>query len=148
MKKNKAKKVVLIIAIIVLLFGIYNLLWYFTTQSKYTNYSEGMDEFVANKSYVLNPGNGYLYNVKYPDYLTFTGNLAVADENNEVSLIIWPSFYGEDEYGIRITTNDDSYEIMIDKDMKSVENNDILDKYKKEIRMLFQKADEKWGIMH
>lgn len=109
-----------------------------------------MEEFVPNRSYILNPGDGYLYNVKYSDYLTFTGNLAVAADNNEVSLLIWPSlFNGENRYGVRIATDDDTYEIMVDKNIKAKESesNHIIDKYKEEIQVLFQKADETWGVI-
>lgn len=147
---SKSKKLYIIITVIILLFGVYNLIWYYVTQSKYDNFSERMDEFVKNRSYVLNPGDGYLYNVKYPDYLTFTGNLGVSDEKNEISLIIWPSlFNGENEYGVRIIDEDESYEIMVDKDMKAEDSEieDIVNKYQDEIQILFQKADEKWGII-
>lgn len=150
MSKSKSKKLYIIITVIILLFGVYNLIWYYVTQSKYDNFSEKMDEFVKNRSYVLNPGDGYVYNVKYPDYLTFTGNLGVSDEKNEISLIIWPSlFNGENEYGVRIIDEDESYEIMVDKDMKAEDSEieDIVNKYQDEIQILFHKADEKWGII-
>ncbi len=150
MSKSKRKKLYIILTVLILLFGVYNLIWYFVTQSKYDNLSKKMDEVVKNRSYVLNAGDGYVYNVKYPDYLTFIGNLGVSDEKNEMSLIIWPSlFNGDNEYGVRIIDEDESYEIMVDKDMKAEDSEikDIVNKYKDEIQILFQKADEKWGII-
>ena len=149
MKLSKGKKVIILLMVICLLFGVYNLIWYFTTQVKYSTYSENMDEFIPNRSYVLEGEDGYLYNVKYPDYLSFTGNLGVSNNNNEVSLIIWPSIFGEDKYGLKIDTIDDSYEIIIDREMKAEvsEDDKIIEKYKEEIEKLFQKADERWNIM-
>lgn len=149
MKKGKKRRVIIILTVIGVLFGLYNLIWYFTTQSKYGNYIDHMDEFVANRSYILNPGDGYLYNVKYPDYLTFTGNLGISDDNHLISLIIWPSFIGENKYGVRITDNDNVYEVMLDKEMKAKEseNNEIIDKHIGEIQEMFQKADEQWDII-
>lgn len=149
MKLSKGKKIIILLMVICLLFGVYNLIWYFTTQVKYSTYSENMDEFIPNRSYVLEGEDGYLYNVKYPDYLSFTGNLGVSNNNNEVSLIIWPSIFGEDKYGLKIDTIDDSYEIIIDREMKAEvsEDDKIIEKYKEEIEKLFQKADERWNIM-
>lgn len=147
---SKSKKLYITVTVIILLFGVYNIIWYFTTQSKYDNFSKKMDEVVKNSSYVLNTGDEYVYNVKYPDYLTFTGNLGVSDEKNEISLIIWPSlFNGENEYRLRIIDEDESYEIVVDKDMKAEdsESEDIINKYQNEIQILFHKADEKWGII-
>ena len=149
MKLSKGKKIIILLMVICLLFGVYNLIWYFTTQVKYSTYSENMDEFIPNRSYVLEGEDGYLYNVKYPDYLSFTGNLGVSNNNNEVSIIIWPSIFGEDKYGLKIDTIDDSYEIIIDREMKAEvsEDDKIIEKYKEEIEKLFQKADERWNIM-
>lgn len=149
MKKRKLKKIFFIIAAIVLSFGAYNIFWYFSIISKYKDYSENMDELIAYKSYFLNPHDGYLYNVKYPDYLTFTGNLGISDEKNNLALIIWPSLYGENEYGVRIITDEETYEIMVDKNMKAANSsfNSIIDEYKEEIEKLFEKANKQWNII-
>lgn len=150
MKLSNGKKIIIILIVICLLFVLYNIIWYFAIQSKYSEYSKNMDEFIPNRSYVLDGEDGYLYNVKNPDYLSFTGNLGISNNNNEVSLIIWPSFFGEAKYGIKIDTIDDSYEIIIDREMKAEvsEDDKIIEKYKEEIERLFQKADERWNIMN
>jgi hypothetical protein len=149
MNNKKIKSFIILILTLILLFALYNLVWYFATQSKYGGYVKDMDELFANRSYVLEPGDGYLYNVKYPDYLSLTGNLGVTDEENGVALIIWPSFFGEDSYGVRIATDRDTYLVMVNKDIKAIDSvdDDVIDKYKEEIKMLFQKADNKWGII-
>ncbi|XKO55886.1 hypothetical protein ACI2WT_02410 [Lysinibacillus fusiformis] len=146
MKKNK-KIFFIILATVFSVFIIYNLIWYGWMKNKYTAYIEGFNEFVPNRSYVLSE-NSHLYNVKFPNYLSFVGNLGVATDDNKFALIIWPSFIGENTYGIQIKDeNDQVYSIMIKRDLSVVdnENADLIKNNKEQIEILFKKAQEKWG---
>lgn len=161
MKNSKinAKKVIIIIVIIILvLFGLYNITWYQITHEKYDNFSEQMEKTFG-KTYVKpfytsysSFEKGYGYKVKYPDYLSYTGNLAITN-NKDTTLIIWPSIFSEEnnEYGVIIQDNEKGYQIMIDKKANPIEEiyedeSKVLKEKKEEIRDLLNKANEKWNL--
>ncbi len=150
MRITKGKKVVIVIMSIVAVFLAYNLLWYFLVYGKYDQYIKGMEEFRPHMSYVLNGEDGYIYNVKYPDYLSHTGNLCVATEDDKYALLIWPSLLGEAEYGIQIADeeNDGLYSIMLDSTRKPKEDYEIaiIEENVEVINALYDKADKQWGI--
>ncbi|WP_054767354.1 hypothetical protein [Lysinibacillus parviboronicapiens] len=147
MKKNKKRIIIILATVFFPVFILYNLFWYGWMKNKYTAYKEGLNEFVPNRSYVLSESS-YLYNVKFPNYLSFVGNLGVATDDNKIALIIWPSFFGENTYGVQIKDeNDQVYSIMIKRDLSVVdnENADLIKNNKEQIEILFKKAQEKWG---
>ncbi len=147
MKKNKKKIIIIMATVFLSVFIIYNLFWYGWMKNKYTAYTERLNEFVPNRSYVLSE-NSYLYNVKFPNYLLFVGNLGVATDDNKIALIIWPSFIGENTYGVQITDeNNEVYSIMIKRDLSVIDNvnADLIESNKEQIETLFKKAKEMWG---
>lgn len=148
--KNKTKRFLIFIASVILLFGIYNLIWYLLIHSKYDPYTEGMDEFRKNISYILNEEDGYLYNVKLPDYISYTGNLGISTRNNEYSLLIWPNvFTDEVEYGVQIQAeNNEVWSIMVDENMEAVNAyyDEIVNENREAIEDLYKKAREKWSF--
>ena len=73
-KISRTKK---IICTLVILLVCYNLFWLGWRYFKYTSYTERLEVFIEHLSYVYTDEEGYLYNVKLPDYLTYTGNLHV-----------------------------------------------------------------------
>jgi len=122
MKKAKSKKVILvIISIIILLFMMYNLFWYLFVYNEYDKYIAGFEEFRPHISYVLNGDDGYLYNVKYPDYLSFTGNLCVATNDGKQALLIWPEVFGTYKFGVQIIDeeSEEEYSIMLNNSRKA-----------------------------
>lgn len=143
---KKKKTALVCCGIIVLVFIIYNLFWYVVVYSAYDKYTNGMEEYREKVSYVLHEEN-YYYNVKYPDYLCFTGNLCVATDDNKYALIIWPSPGREPEYGLQLVDDDGLlYSIPIDKTMNAVDSDyrEMVKKYKTNVELLFQKAKDKW----
>jgi hypothetical protein len=89
MKKTLKKKLI-ITGSVILLFGIYNLVWYIAVSEKYNDHIIGMEEIYPNRTYVIDNRDGYTYNVKIPDYLTFTGNLGIQPVGGgDCALIIW-----------------------------------------------------------
>jgi hypothetical protein len=148
MRIKKLNKTIIIISIIVLLFGVYNLMWFQLTKSKYRNYINGMDEFRKNVSYVQNNGDGYLYNVKFPEYPTYTGNLAIATRDNKYSLIIWPNIFNNDfKYGVQIENeNNEVISIRVDENMDSINEYDkeMTDKNKEILNELYYISKNKW----
>lgn len=149
MKKFFKNKVIIVSCLVIVVFGLYNAVWYLGTVVKYDQYVKGMDEFAPKLSYVLTGEDGYLYNVKYPDYLYFTGNLAVAKPDDTIALLIWPSkLLGEVKYGVQIQVNEqgDLENIMVDTNMRPLDAyyNDLLDEHKDDIKILMDKANKKW----
>jgi hypothetical protein len=144
---RKKKKMIIILATIFSMFIVYNLLWYAWMNVKYSKYTGDLEEFIPNRSYVLSQ-NAYLYNVKFPDYLSLVGNLAVSTEDNKYALIIWPSFIGDNQYGIQITDeNKQTYSIMINRDLSVIDDvhEEIIDNNKEQVETLFKKAQDMWG---
>lgn len=147
MKKYKKKFIIIILVLII--FGLYNIYWYQTTHSKYSSYIGGMNEFVRNKSYILQDTEGYLFNVKYPDYLSYTGNLGISTEEGKLSLIIWPGMFKSTKYGLRITTNDNVvYNILLDKNANAIDKqyDELIKENRTAIQLLFQKANNQWNL--
>ena len=75
------KKILKIILAAVIVFAAYNVVWFAWSHVKYGKLSDGMKKedfgsFVTPR-YVYTDTDGYDYLVKYPDYLTFTGNISV-----------------------------------------------------------------------
>jgi len=144
---RKKKKMIIILATIFSMFIVYNLLWYAWMNVKYSKYTRDLEEIIPNRSYVLSQ-NAYLYNVKFPDYLSLVGNLAVSTEDNKYALIIWPSFIGDNKYGIQITDkNKQTYSIMINRDLSVIDDvhEEIIDNNKEQVETLFKKAQDMWG---
>lgn len=144
---RKKKKIIIALATILSMFIVYNLLWYAWMNVKYSQYTGDLDEFIPNRSYILSQ-NAYLYNVKLPDYLSLVGNLAVSTDDNKYALIIWPSFIGDNKYGIQITDeNKQTYSIMINRDLSVIDDvhEEIIDNNKEQVETLFKKAQDMWG---
>ena len=98
MKKHRKLKTVLLV--VVGLFVLYNLVWLFLVWNRYHGFTEGMRELYSYQTYVIDEKDGYTYNVKIPDYLSFTGNLGIQPyEGGDCALIIWPGIFKETTYG-------------------------------------------------
>ena len=99
--KREPRKWVIALAVILALFGLYNLIWYTVVWNKYGKLTEGMKELYYHRTYVIDELDGYTYNVKIPDYLSFTGNLGIQkSQDSDCALIIWPGIFKETEYGV------------------------------------------------
>ena len=104
--------------------------------------------------YLKNDKEGFSYSIKYPDYLSFTGNLAISMPSEDYdfytdSLIIWPNFFKDYEYGV-ILYDENNNEYMIEvnenKEPKEPEYQEIIDIHKENIDILFDKANEFWNL--
>jgi hypothetical protein len=131
-------------------FIIFNLVW-FSNYLMYRKFTDGLQEIMSFSAYDILV-DGYGYHVKFPDYLSFTGNLAVITEDNKYTLIIWPSLFAETKYGVMVVTESNEYtdffvQIMIDRDLVSEYDDDqaLIDQHRENIEDLFQKANARWG---
>ena len=95
----------------------------------------------------------YDYSVKYPDYLTFTGNLCVGlpaegDDPFTDFLVIWPKAFGGCEYGVSLREDDAEYQIYIRADGSAVRPEDqaLVDRHRQTVEALLQRAEEMWDL--
>ena len=151
------KKVIKIILCILLLFVMINACWYVWRMVKYDPFTKGMEkseipEFLVPRYYSMD-ADGYDYSVKYPDYLSFTGNLCVGlpttDENVFTDfLIIWPKLFDRYEYGVSLNAEGETYQIYINSDGSPVDPrySEIVNEYKDTIDDLLSRAKEMWDI--
>ena len=103
--------------------------------------------------YVHTDADRYDYGVKYPDYLSFTGNLSVglpATDDNPFTdfLIIWPKLSGGCEYGVSITEDGKEYQIYIHADGSAVrpEDSEVVARNQDHINALLGRAEAMWDI--
>ena len=155
---KEAKKTVLRIALCALaLFVLINVGWYVWRAVKYAPFSKGMDKncfstFIVPR-YAYTDDEGYDYTVKYPDYLSLTGNLCVGlpevDDNPFTDfLIIWPNVTGGYEYGVSLTVGDVAYQIYINPDGTAADPADggRVAACQENVDALLGKAEEMWDL--
>lgn len=145
-KKNNVKNILLLI---ISIFVLWNLSWFLITTIKYHKFVEAVpkNEFGVH----ITEDDGYLYHVKKPGYLHFTGNLGVAKNDSMDGLIIWPLLSGGFKYGIRLQSDGEVYEIYVDENMKPIKKDDIVavqqvEQNKAEIEGMISKANEIWNL--
>ena len=151
------KKVLKVIICILLLFVVINACWYVWRMVKYDPFTKVMEkseipEFLVPRYYSMD-ADGYDYSVKYPDYLSFTGNLCVGlpttDENVFTDfLIIWPKLFDRYEYGVSLNVGNETYQIYINADGSPVDPkySEIVNEYKDTVDDLLSRAKEMWDI--
>lgn len=152
-KMSSSKRIFVIIGCVILfLFCTLNIFWYVAVYCRYSDYT---DKVPKNEYgiYGMTDSEGYNYNVKKPRYLSFkTGNLGVST-NDGIGLIIWPKIFDEYKYGVIITVDEILYQIYITEELEVVDNDNgfykkILFDNREIIEILFEKANDKWGLLH
>lgn len=153
MKKSLKKKILIIVGVIVLLFGLYNLIWYKIVSEKYNDFIIGMEEIYPNRTFAINNQDGYTFNVKLPNYLSYTGNLGVQPyEGGDCALIIWPGIFEETTYGVFIISDDGRrHAVMLTEERMPLgdapeQMKQLVEENKDKIDELFDRAFELWEI--
>ena len=153
------KRIFKIAVAIVIAFAVFNAAWFAWSHIKYGKLSDGKEaaEFnsLFDKRYLYSDADRFDYLVKYPDYLSFTGNMSVglpASSDNPFTdaLIIWPTITGKYELGALLYDEDGTeYSVYIDAQGKALskEDEDVVARHSESIQALLKKADEKWGIL-
>lgn len=105
--------------------------------------------------YAFKDIDGFDYSVKYPDYLSVTGNLAVGfpgtdDDPFTDGLIIWPKLFGGYKYGVILDSLEeggDGYMFYVDPLGNAVEAEyqPIAEKYEAVITQLLERAGLVWN---
>lgn len=146
MKSSKRIKRNILIAGIVFVL-LWNVIWA-ANYLKYRQKGEGYENYQNKFS---NVKDGYSYTVKCPDLFSFTGNYAVTNEDNTITLIVWPKLFLKgafEEYkmGLQIYDNEMSHGYMfyIDSNLAYIrnENNPFTPEEEETIERLLEKRQE------
>ena len=152
------RKILTIILAAAVVFALYNAVWFVWSRTKYGGFSGGMEKVESGSMimprYIFTDSDRYDYLVKYPDYLSFTGNMSVGLPSADAycftdALIIWPKAGGKYELGVLLYDEDGSeYSVYIDSEGNALSKADeeIVSRHRKSIGNLLIKAEEKWGI--
>lgn len=150
------KKVLAVVLFVIAVFLIINIVWYIGRENKYSDYSKGMNESMLSTfltpRYDFVDEEGFTYGVKYPDYLSNTGNLSVAfpavDDNPYTDgLIVWID--GKKyEYGVILYDNENQYMVEIDESGNELNEEDhaVVEDHKENIILLLNKAKKYWNL--
>lgn len=106
MKQQTRKRIIIILLACVSVFALYCVVWAVYVSRVYSPFIKGLDGAKTVES------DGYFYYVATPSFLSFTGNLAVAEsrkdkdvfEDSSVDLIIWPQMNGEYKVLVQVET--------------------------------------------
>jgi len=154
------KKLLIIGGIVLGVYILFNVFWFVWREMKFNEYVlEGMEQVDLSAMvprYYYNDEDGYSWFVKYPDYLSFTGNITVMvptimddeDVHFDDTLIIWPKIFGDFEYGMFIHEGEDVFQIYIDTQGSAIDSDadDLVERHKSNVVILLQKANENWKL--
>ena len=154
------KKILTSLFVLLAVFFLLNLIWLGWRHWAYAGFAEGMTRTETSSAlfptYAAKDEDGFDYTVKYPDYLSLTGNLAVGfpgtDENPFTDgLILWPKLSGGYEYGVILNsreTDDTGYMFYIDAQGSALdaEYEALAEKYRDVIAELLERAESVWAL--
>lgn len=149
--RRKHKRAIIIVGIVILIFALYNLIWYTIIWNKYGEFVQDMKELYYHRTYVIDELDGFTYNVKIPGYLSYTGNLGIqASQNSDCALIIWPGIFKENEYGVFLEDENGrrhAVELTAEREAKPdapEEVKQLVESYRDKIDDLFERAEQQW----
>lgn len=153
----KKKLVIRILLITVSLFLVVNIAWAVIRNAECIRFVKGFDKLETSTlmvpRYALADEQGFTYAVKYPDYLSLSGNLSVClpEEDGSLfvdSLIIWFGAGNKLEYGVVLYDDDEMYQIEIDRQGNPLDTEFeyIADKHKENIELLISAANQIWNL--
>ena len=151
MRQSVKKRVIIkLFLLLLIVFLSYNLFWLGSVYKKYVGYAAGMEAFHNEKiNQFFDPcystqENKMTYSVQCPEYLSLDGNLAVS--KGDLLLIIWPSIFGDTEYGLKKNSLARSYEVMVNERMEPIDPNDasLIEPDVASFNKLMQAAKLKW----
>lgn len=151
------KAVIKVLLCILVIFILTNVCWYAWRAQKYGSFSKGMEEQYFSTwivpRYKTQDKDRFDYGVKYPEYLSLTGNLSVgfpATEENPSTdfLIVWPKAFGGYNYGVSISEGETSYQIYINPDGSTVysEDREVVARNRERINTLLKRGKEMWSL--
>lgn len=154
------KRIVTLLLALVAVFILFNLSWFSWRHIAYSGFAEGMARTNMSSTffptYAGKDQDGFDYTVKYPDYLSLTGNLAVGfpgtDEDPFTDgLIIWPKALGGYEYGVMLNSREDDgsgymFYIYAEGNAVDREYQPVAEAYREVICELMERAQNTWNL--
>ena len=147
------RKILRIVLLFVIVFAVYNVAWLAWSHITYGKFTDGMEEaelssFIEPR-YIYTDDDGYDYLVKYPGYLSFSGNLFVGlptvNENPfRDALIIWPKINGQYELGVLLYDEDGTEHLVYigaDGNALAEEDKAVVSRHREAIKDLLLKAE-------
>ena len=155
--KTGRKTMLRILLSLLLLFLVINAAWFSWRMVTYGAFSREMENTDTGSwlvpRYHYTDADGFDYGVKYPDYLSLTGNLSVklpAEGDNPFTdaLILWPEAFGGCEYGAILMEDGQEYQIYLQADGSPVDPGDkeVAARHQEQIAALLEKAQEMWDL--
>ncbi len=156
MKSGKKKAIKVILGMLAV-FTVVNISWYIWRMVKYDAYCKGWEKnYFATwivPRYTYTDADGYDYGVKYPEYLSFTGNMSVglpATDDNPFTdfLIVWPKLLGGYQYGASVSVDGQGYQIYVKADGTAVdpEHSEVAIQCRDTIKDLLRRAKAMWNL--
>lgn len=172
MSNKKHKIIIALIIAAAAIFAVYNVVWLVFVHTKYYNYQKAVGYDEQLQRYYYRDQDDYVFSVRHPNYLGFTGNLSInpvitgddsaAAQDIRVHLTIWPSAFGDDqEFSVAIQLPDKdnaesgikykNYDFMLDDDQNPInslssEEQEVLEANRASIDLIYKKARDMWGI--
>ncbi len=173
MSNKKHKIIIALIIAAAAIFAVNNVVWLVFAHAKYYNYQKAVGYDEQLQKYYYRDQDDYVFSVRHPNYLSFSGNLAITPvitlnkdrttaDDIWVDLIIWPSAFGDDyEFGVSIQVPDKdnaesgikykNYDFMLDDDQNPInslssEEQEVLEANRASIDLIYKKARDMWGI--
>jgi hypothetical protein len=156
------RKITKIVAIVIGIFAVLNLFCFGWRQIRYSSSIDGMEQTELSTllvpRYAAKDRDSFDYSVKWPEYLSLTGNLTVgfpgiSDDPFTDGLIIWLKIFGGYEYGVILKDPNDpsnGYMFYITPDGQAIdaEYQDIAVQCQTTIKELLERANEYWEIIN
>lgn len=164
MSKNRKIVFSVIASVLLLIFGVWNILWFMYSQ-KYSKLQGNLEKStVGGITRYSTKSDGYYCSMQPPSYLNFNGNICVNNKTvernteKEVSLFVWINLFSNTEYGVMIEDDDQHvYQIYTDKtgtplfseneDAEYIKRvNDLLNSYQNNTSSVFSAFNRVFGI--
>lgn len=135
------------ITAIVISIVLLNVFWLLYRECRYRPFVENIPK--QHDTYITS-ADGYTYSVNKPRYLKFNGNLALINNESNLTLIVWPVFPTGYKYAVML----EHYTVEIDSEANPVNPSDKindsvvseLSKNKEAIEELFYAANNMWNL--
>lgn len=146
--------VLLITAALLVAFLLTATIWRSWRNHRYDPFAAGMKHAASTTGgvprYSLQQ-NGDIYYVKYPDFLSTTGNLAIkpADDTELDALLIWPQAGSGFQYGVILKDGGTTWQVYLEEDGKTARYEDdqwLVDDHAAIIRQYLNKAKAMWDL--
>lgn len=138
--KVKNKRFFVVLSIVIAILG-FQILWYVN----YTQFRRPDGYELAVNDYYKN-FDGYTVSYHSPEYPKFTGNYAISDNEDKITIILWPEtvLRRKPKFGVSMYNDENEivYLINVDENLKYIEGENNFDIQEKKIVLSLLKTNE------